>query len=106
MSKPEYEVVSPMGDERDAREGPRNYSAAPPLAALKKKKLGLIWTAFSNGDIVLHAFRDHLAKRHPDLEFIEMAPGRGLRWGDHPDPSIAELAREHRIDGAIVSAGC
>jgi hypothetical protein len=104
--KPHYEVVSPIGDERDANEGPRKHSAAPPLSDLKKKKLGLAWTAFSNGDIVLHALRDHLARRYPDLEFIEIAPGRGLRWGDHPDPSIAELAREHRIDGAIISAGC
>jgi hypothetical protein len=35
-----------------------------------------------------------------------MAPGRGSSWGDHPDASIAELAREHGIDGAVVAAGC
>ena len=106
MTKPQYEVVSPVGDARDARQAPRKHACAPPLADLKGRKLGLVWTAFSNGDIVLHAFREHLARRHPDLEFVEMAPGRSLKWGDHPDPSIAELAREHGIDGAIISAGC
>ena len=104
--KPQYEVVSPAGDARDAGRPASRQSCAPPLADLNGKRLALVWTVFSNGDIVLRAFKDHLAKRYPGLEFVEMAPGRGLRWGDHPDPSIAELAREQRIDGAIVSAGC
>jgi hypothetical protein len=106
MAKPQYEVVSPAGDARDAQAPARAPSCAPPLAGLAGRKLGLVWTAFANGDIVLRAFREHLAKRYPELEFIEMAPGRGLRWGDHPHPSIAELAREHGIDAAVVTAGC
>jgi hypothetical protein len=106
MTQPQYEVVSPIGDARDAREAPKPHASAPSLGDLKRKKLGLVWTAFSNGDIVLHAFREHLARRHPELEFVEMAPGRGLKWGEHPEPSIAELAREHGIDAALLSAGC
>jgi hypothetical protein len=35
-----------------------------------------------------------------------MAPGRDRSWGDHPDATIAELAREHEISGAVVAAGC
>jgi hypothetical protein len=106
MTKPQYEVVSPAADARDASDAPDKHASASPLPDLTRKKLGLVWTAFSNGDIVLHAFREHLAQRHPELKFVEMAPGRNLKWGDHPDPSIAELARELGIDGAIVSAGC
>ncbi len=101
--KPQYEVVSPAGD--DAGAG-KPHAGAAPLDQLNGRKLGLVWTAFANGDIVLRAFREHLAKRFPDLQFVEMAPGRGLRWGEHPHPSIAEVARESGIDAAIVTAGC
>ena len=105
MSKPQYEVVSPLGDASDAAVQKREI-AAPALESLKGKKLGLVWTVFSNGDLVLRAFREHLAKRFPDLQFVEMAPGRGLNWGDHPDHTIGSVARELAIDGAIVTAGC
>jgi len=102
-----YEVVSPIGDARDAAAGREKKTfGAPALDGLRGKKLGLIWTAFANGDTVLRAFREHLSKRFDDLELIEMMPGRDLAWGDHPHQSIAELAREHGIDGAIVAAGC
>ena len=103
---PVYEVVSPAGDARDAAGSEKKTFSAAPLDSLNGKKLGLIWTEFYNGDTVLRAFREHLAKRYPDLECIEVAPGRGLSWGDHPDASIADLAREHSIQGAIVAAGC
>ena len=105
MTQPQYEVVSPVGDEGDAKLEKKSISAAP-LADLKGRKLGLVWTVFTNGDLVLHAFRDHLKARFPDTEFVEMPPGRGLRWGDYPDASIGALARELAIDGAIVTAGC
>ncbi|OFZ98716.1 MAG: hypothetical protein A3H35_08200 [Betaproteobacteria bacterium RIFCSPLOWO2_02_FULL_62_17] len=101
-----YEVVSPAGDARDARGAAKKTASAAPLAGMNGKRLGLCWTAFTNGDIVLRAFRDHLAGRYPDLEFVELMPGRGLRWGDHPDPSIAELVREERLDAALITAGC
>ncbi|MND00209.1 hypothetical protein D3C83_187410 [compost metagenome] len=65
-----------------------------------------MWTAFSNGDLVLRALREHLAARIPDLEFVEMPPGRGLAWGDHPGRDIGELAREQALDAVIVTAGC
>jgi hypothetical protein len=99
----EYEVVSPIGD---ASGSERKSFGALPLDGLNGKKLGLVWTEFYNGDTALRAFREHLGKRYPDLQFIELMPGRGLSWGDHPDPSIAELAREHGIDAAVIAAGC
>jgi len=103
---PDYEVVSPAGDPRDAAGSEKKSFSAAPLDTLNGKKLGLIWTEFYNGDTTLRAFREHLGKRYPDLEFVEMAPGRGLRWGDHPQASIGALAREHGIHGAVVAAGC
>ena len=57
-------------------------------------------------DMVLRSLQAHLAKRFASIEFVDVMPGRGLRWGDHPEPSITELAREARIDAAIVTAGC
>ena len=102
----EYEVVSPIGDARDAATKQKTSTGAPALDGLSGKTLGLVWTAFANGDTVLRAFREHLAKRFPDLNFVEMAPGRGLDWGDHPHADIADLAREHKIDAALITAGC
>ncbi|MSQ51073.1 MAG: hypothetical protein EXR28_04215 [Betaproteobacteria bacterium] len=106
MSNARYEVVSPVGDVRDARDAVKKVSCAPPLDSLKGKRLGLCWTAFTNGDIVLRAFKEHLAKRFPDLQFVEFAPGRGLRWGEHPEVNIAEIVREERLDAALITAGC
>ncbi len=101
-----YEVVSPLGDARDAAGSQKKSFGAPALDSLRGKKIGLVWTAFYNGDTVLRAFREHLSKRFADLEFIEMMPGRGIEWGEHPHQSIAELARENGIDAAILAAGC
>jgi hypothetical protein len=106
MIEPNYEVVSPIGETQDASAADKNTAGAGPLDSLAGKKLGLVWTVFANGDIALRAIRQHLGNRFPDLEFVEMDPGRGLSWGDHPDSSIADLAREHGIDGAIIAAGC
>jgi hypothetical protein len=106
MSNARYEVVSPVGDARDAKGAGKKTSSAPPLAGLNGKRLGLCWTAFTNGDIVLRLFREHLAKRFPDMEFVEFAPGRGLRWGEHPEANIADIVREERLDAALITAGC
>ena len=103
----EYEVVSPIGDAQDdSASSERESFGARALDNLSGKKLGLVWTEFYNGDTALRAFREHLGKRYPNLEFVELMPGRGRSWGDHPDPSIAELAREQGIDGAVIAAGC
>lgn len=101
-----YEVVSPVGEAPDASPSKNETLGAGPLDSLTGKKLGLVWTVFANGDIALRAMRGHLEKRYPDLEFVEMEPGRGLSWGDHPDASIADIAREQGIDGALIAAGC
>jgi hypothetical protein len=103
---PVYEVVSPTGDVRDASADGKKTFGAPPLEDLAGKKLGLIWTEFAHGDTALRTFGQHLGKRYPELELVDIEPGRNKRWGDLPDASIAELAREHGIDGAVVAAGC
>lgn len=103
---PVYEVVSPVGDAREASKTNKKTFGAPPLDRLDGKKLGLIWTEFAHGDTALRALSEHLAKRYPNLEFVDIEPGRDKRWGDLPDASIAELARELSIDGAVVAAGC
>jgi hypothetical protein len=104
--EPVYEVVSPAGDAVDAAASSMRAFSAGPLDGLDGKKLGLVWTEFANGDTALRAFRQHLAGRFPGLEFVEMVPGRGKRWGDLPDASIADLARELGVNGVVVAAGC
>ncbi|MGH7074753.1 MAG: hypothetical protein ACREFD_11195 [Stellaceae bacterium] len=101
-----YGVVSPIGDARDAAGSEKKAIGAQPLDSLDGKKIALIWTEFYNGDTALRAFGAHLGQRYSNLKFIEMAPGRGRNWGDHPDATIGELARENGVHGAIVAAGC
>jgi hypothetical protein len=103
---PNYEVVSPIGDASDASISKNETVCAEPLDSLAGKKIGLVWTVFANGDTALRAIAQHLGALYSDLEFVEMEPGQGLSWGDHPDASIADLARQHGIDGAIIAAGC
>jgi hypothetical protein len=100
--EPLYEVVSPVGEDLSTA----TASGAPAVDSLDGKRIGLVWTVFTNGNILLHAFRDLLAKRFPKASFVEMPPGRNVRWGDHPEQNVGELAREHGLDAAIVTAGC
>jgi len=99
--EPQYEVVSPAGEG-----GTSEVTGAPPLSSLDGKRIGLVWTVFTNGNVLLHAFQDLLSKRYPGMSFVEMPPGRNVRWGDHPEQNVGELAREHGLDAAIVTAGC
>jgi hypothetical protein len=106
MTQPLYEVVSPAGDMRDAKGAAKKAASAPPIDDLNGRRIGLCWTAFTNGDVVLRHFRDHLAARFPKAEFVDIMPGRNLRWGEHPEPEIGELARAQGVDAAIITAGC
>ncbi len=106
MTEPLYEVVSPLGEaQTTTRQGKEKIPSAPPLARLQGKKIGLIWTVFTNGDILLEALADWIAKRYPGLECVKLMPGRNAKWGDYPDLSLPEYAREQGIDAAIVTAG-
>jgi len=106
MSEPHYEVVSPIGEaQTTTRQGKEKIPSAPPLADLKGKKIGLLWTVFTNGDILLEALADWITKRHPGITCVKLMPGRNLNWGDYPDLSLPELAREMGIDAVIVTAG-
>ncbi len=80
-AQPLYEVVSPVGQAevlRDERKVGRKSPAAS-LADLNGKKIGLVWTVFTNGNVLLEALRDRTIGAH---------------------------AREHGIDAAIVTAAC
>ena len=108
--EPLYEVVSPLGQQGcaqpDAKQSTGIVLPAKPLGDLNGKKIGLVWTVFTNGNVLLEALRDLLAGRYRGLQFVELAPGRNLHWGDYPDKSIGAWAREHEIDAAIVTAAC
>ncbi|MBI2854121.1 MAG: hypothetical protein HYX87_04265 [Chloroflexi bacterium] len=106
--KPFYEVVSPQGavakaSQAGARNGVGVRAAA--LPGLEAKKIGLIWTRFPNGDVVLRAFQRLLADRFKTIQFVDLPPGRGLKWGDYAQRSVADVAREAGVDAVIVTIG-
>ena len=112
-AKPFYEVVSPLGEPiaekttTDPRSGFKAGKIAPaaPTKDLNGKRIGLIWAAFTNGDVFLEALAGLLTERFKGLQFVKLRAGRGLHWGDHPHESIADLAREAELDAAIAAVG-
>lgn len=101
--KPAYEVVSPLGE--TVAELGAGKIAPTPLGDLNGKKIGLVWTAFTNGDVILEAFMDLLDQRFEDLEFIKLPGTKGGSWGGHPDESVIDVAKEVGIDAAILAVG-
>ena len=108
--KPVYEVVSPVGmapeTRSEAARATRGFAPAAPLGDLTGKRIGFIWTNFRNGDILLAAFADLLAKRFAGMEFFNLPSGRTLTWGNYPDRTLPEILREYKIDGLIAAPGC
>ena len=112
-ARPVYEVVSPLGEPiaekttTDPRSGFTAGKIAPaaPVKDLNGKKIGLIWAAFTNGDVFLEALAGSLAERFKGLQFVKLPAGKGLHWGDHPHESIADLAKEAELDAAIAAVG-
>ena len=103
-----YEVVSPVGesvDEKSTAPGAKSQKISPAAAVpdLNGKKVGLVWSAFKNGNVFLEAMEDLLGKGLKGAEFVRLPSGKGLRWGDHPQESMAELAREARLGAAIAA---
>jgi hypothetical protein len=109
---PAYEVVSPLGEPvggggpgAGASQTGGRIPPAAPLADLAGKRIGLVWSAFKNGNVFLEAMEKLIGARFRDVDFVKLPAGRNLRWGDHPHESMAELAREARLDAAIAAVG-
>jgi hypothetical protein len=106
--QPQYEVVSPSGEPvGESRTGAAGGTIppAPPIADFTGKRVGLVWSAFKNGNVFLEAMEDLIGARFGSVEFVKLPAGRNLRWGDHPHESMADLAREARLDAAIAAVG-
>ncbi|HVN96355.1 MAG TPA: hypothetical protein VMT62_08000 [Syntrophorhabdaceae bacterium] len=95
-----YEVVSPLG-----KSMVKVIAPAPRLSTLEGKKIGLIWNAFTNGDVLAEAFANLLKKRFGQIETVNLPSGKGLSWGDYPDPSIKDIVKEAKVDAVIVTVG-
>ncbi len=112
IERPLFEVVSPLGEPVDEASASNARGAAnskkikpaAPLLDLNGKKIGLVWSAFRNGNVFLEATELLLAERFKDIELVRVPGGRGLHWGDRPQENIADLAKELRLDGAIAAA--
>jgi len=95
-----YEVVRPLG-----KSFMKDISPAHPLPQLEGKRIALIWTIFTNGDVLADALVDLLDKRFKDIETVKLPAGKGVEWGDYPDESIEDVVREAGVDAAIVMVG-
>ena len=100
-AKAVYEVVSPLGKPVAQRKSP----PATPLRDFHGKKIGLICGPFTNSYVLLEAFMDLLAKRFEGSDFIKLPSGKDIKWGEHPDESIGNIAKEAGVDAAIVAVG-
>ena len=96
----EFSVVSPLGLIKERRIVP-----APPLDVLDGKRVGMVWAAFGNGDVLLEALGELIMKRFPTAELVYMNPGKDRKPSEYSDPSIMDVARESKIDAAIVTVG-
>ena len=95
-----YEALSPV-----AVPLTRKIGAAPPLASLEGKKIGFMWTIYTNSDLLAEALMDLLRKRFENLETVKLTAGKKQRWGEYPDPSIDEVVKESGVDAVIVGVG-
>ena len=97
-----YEIVSPL-----ARKTSTTIPSASPLSSLDGKTIGLMWTLYTNGDVLANMLRDLLVKRFKNLKFVVLPPGKGRQWGNYPDnESIGEVVEESGVDAVIVTMGC
>lgn len=106
---PVYEVVSPEGvpvDNKPAARGATSgkHKPAAGVEDLNGKKIGLVWSAFKNGNVFLESMETLLGARFRGLEFVKLPGGNGLRFGDHPNEGVAQLAKEAGVDAAIAAA--
>lgn len=95
-----YDVMSPVGEPVAKKVLP-----ARPIPDLEGKKIGFMWTIYTNGDILADALMDLLSKRFEKIETVKLPAGKGRRWGEYPDESIEEVVREAGVDGVIVTVG-
>ena len=100
MEETIFQVLKPTGKLRE-----RDIPSAPPLDTLEGKRIGMVWAAFGNGDVLLEVISELLKKKFPTCELIQMNPGKDLKPSEYSDPSIMEVARENNIDAAIITVG-
>ncbi len=99
---PVYEIVSPL-----AKKTTGTIPLVSSLANLEGKTIGLMWTLYTNGDVLANMLKDLLGKRFKNLEFVELPPGKGRQWGNYPDnATIGEVVKESGVDALIVTMGC
>ncbi len=97
---PSYEALSPVAEPLS-----RKIAPAPPIAGLEGKKIGFMWTIYTNGDLLADALIDLLRKRFAKLEAVKLPAGKTRRWGEYPDHSIADVVREAGVDAVVVGVG-
>ena len=95
-----YAALSPVAEPLG-----RKISPASPLAGLEGKKIGFMWTIYTNGDLLADALMDLLHKRFVDLQTVKLPAGKAQRWGEYPDHSIEEVIEEAGVDAVVVTVG-
>jgi hypothetical protein len=95
-----FEALSPVAEPLS-----RNISPAAPLAELEGKKIGFMWTIYTNGDLLADALGDLLRKRFKGLQTVKLPAGKAQRWGEYPDHSIDEVVKDAGVDAVVVTVG-
>ena len=95
-----YEALSPLAEPLA-----RTIAPASALAGLEGKKIGFMWTIYTNGDLLADALMDLLGKRFANVESVKLPAGKGQRWGEYPDHSIADVIKESAVDAVVVTVG-
>ncbi len=97
----QYEALSPVAEPLA-----RKISPASPLARLEGRKIGFMWTIYTNGDLLADALIDLLRKRFVNIETVKLPAGRARHWGEYPDhATIADVVKESGVDAVVVGVG-
>lgn len=96
-----YEVANPV-----AQPSAENIPSAEPLSGMEGKKIGFMWTIYTNGDILAEMLMELLSNEFKDLETVKLPAGKRQRWGEYPDKSLDSVVKETGVDAVVVTIGC
>lgn len=98
----EFEVVWPLG-----RRHANRVEAVPPIGALNKKRIALIWDYRFKGDQMFEMVKEYLSARYPDVEYLDHQVFGNIHGPDEDEliNGLPEKLRALEVDGAIISVG-
>lgn len=93
------EVVNP----RSALPPKKTVLASQALTTLRGKKIGLWWNEKVNGDVALKTLRTVLAKKYPDMQFVEFRHAGFMRAGHTQEARVFASLEEAKVDAVVAT---